>query len=64
MSASEYGLVNNYTCLLCNEEYWNTTETKVIVKRTERDETNVKTTIWQGEICDKCLNKILKMEVE
>ena len=59
MSASN----NFFTCLLCKEEYWSVTETKVIVKRTERDETNVKTTVWQGEICDKCLNKILKLGV-
>ena len=61
MSASRYGLTNCYTCLLCGEEFWNVTETKVIVKRTERDETNMKTTVWQGEVCDKCLNKILKV---
>lgn len=44
-------------CFICGETYYNDSETRIIIKRVTRNRTDVKTTVWQGDVCDECLIK-------
>lgn len=48
-----------YKCGICGEEFWNTSETTVIVKRKEYKDDALTTTVWQFHVCDSCLEEMV-----
>lgn len=55
-----------YTCLVCGKAYYNEDETLITVRRTVHAALGVRTTVWSGHVCDKCLceNMGFKLEAE
>ena len=47
-------------CFVCNEEIFNDNETRIIVRRTERSDSAVKTSVFDAAICDKCYVELLE----
>ena len=59
---SEY-VETGYRCGVCGEEYWNTSETTVTVRRRKHGDDFLTTTVWEFHICDGCLEKMKGVDV-
>ena len=51
--SDSYGCV----CFFCGERYYSDSDTRIMVKRVERDGNTRKTIKWDGVVCDSCIER-------